>query len=54
MGSSWLRNVAYRTRISIEIFLISSLILGVIAATTVVILSIRAALSNPVDSIRYE
>jgi putative ABC transport system permease protein len=50
----WLKNFAYRTRIDIATFLLSGLLVLVIALLTVSAQSIRAAASDPVDSLRYE
>jgi putative ABC transport system permease protein len=50
----WLRGFAYRTGIGIEIFIISGAIALVIALLTVSYQSIRAALANPVEALRYE
>jgi putative ABC transport system permease protein len=52
--NQWLENFAYRTSISAEIFIISPLIAALIAIFTVSYQSIKAALSNPVESLRYE
>ena len=50
----WLQNFVYRTGIGIEIFILSGLLTFVIALTTVSYQSIKDALANPVDSLRYE
>ncbi len=50
----WLQNFVYRTSIGIEIFILSGLLAFVIALTTVSYQSIKDALANPVDSLRYE
>jgi putative ABC transport system permease protein len=52
--SRWLKNFAYRTDINILIFVLSGLLVLAIALLTVSFQSIRAALANPVDSLRYE
>ena len=52
--TKWLRNFAYRTEIGIATFLFSGLMALIIAVLTVSIQSIKAALANPVDSLRYE
>jgi putative ABC transport system permease protein len=52
--SRWLQNFAYRTSIGIGIFIISGLLALAIALLTVSYQSIKAALANPVDSLRYE
>jgi len=52
--SGWLRNFAYKIDLSLWIFVMSAGILGVIGLTTVSIQALRAALANPVDSLRQE
>ena len=50
----WLMNFAYRTRIGIFIFILSSALAFIIALITVSYQTLRAANFNPVDSLRYE
>jgi putative ABC transport system permease protein len=50
----WLETFAYRTDITLTIFLLSGLVVLTIALATVSYQSIRAALANPVESLRYE
>jgi putative ABC transport system permease protein len=50
----WMRNFAYRTRFDIWVFLMATVLAMLIALLTVSFQSIRAALSDPVDSLRYE
>ncbi|UCC40488.1 MAG: ABC transporter permease [Candidatus Aminicenantes bacterium] len=52
--NGWLQNFAYRTRIGVEYFVLSALLAFVIALITVSYQSIKAAVANPVDSIKYE
>ena len=52
--NKWLQNYAYRTNMSIWIFLLSGFAALAIALLTVSFQTIKAALSNPVDSLRYE
>jgi putative ABC transport system permease protein len=52
--SRWLQNFAYRTSIGIEIFILSGLLAFVFALLTVSYQSIKAAVANPADSLRYE
>ena len=54
MMTKWLKNFAYRTKIDFAIFLFSGLAALIIAIITVCVQSIKAALANPVDSLRYE
>ncbi len=50
----WLENFSYRTKIGAWVFLASGLITLVIALLTVSSKAIKASLSNPADSLRYE
>ncbi len=50
----WIQNFAYRIDIDIWIFLLATTLAVLIALATVSFLSIKAALSNPVESLRYE
>jgi putative ABC transport system permease protein len=52
--NKWLKNFAYRTSIDIATFLLSGLLVLVIALLTVSFQSVRAAVANPADSLRYE
>lgn len=51
---NWLENFALRTRIGWEIFLLSGSLALAISLLTVCYQSVKAALANPVDSLRYE
>lgn len=50
----WLQNFAYRINIGIGIFLLSAMAAFVIALATVSYQAVKAALANPVESLRYE
>lgn len=52
--NKWLQNFAYRTSFGIEIFVLSGILAFVIALITVSYQSIKAAVADPVDSLRYE
>jgi ABC-type lipoprotein release transport system permease subunit len=52
--TKWLNNFAYRTEIGFVTFLFSGLVALVIAFLTVCFQSIKSALANPIDSLRYE
>ncbi|HNA01358.1 MAG TPA: ABC transporter permease [Ferruginibacter sp.] len=52
--TSWLQDFAYRTQISWWIFALSGLLMTVIALSILSIHTIRAAMSNPVKSLRTE
>jgi len=50
----WLQNFAYRENIDLLIFVSAAILAFLIAAVSVSFQAIKAALSNPVDSLRYE
>jgi len=50
----WLENFSYRIEISIWMFLLSTLIVMVLSLLTVSYQSIKTALANPANSLRYE
>jgi putative ABC transport system permease protein len=52
--SIWLKNFAYRTNFGFEIFILSGMLAFIFALITVSYQSIKAAVANPVDSLRYE
>lgn len=52
--NKWLENFAYRTRLTADIFILSSLLALVIAALTVSLQTLKSAAASPVDSLRYE
>lgn len=53
-GNLWLDNFAYRINIGVDLFVIAGLIALTLAIVTVSYHTFKAALSNPVDSLRYE
>ncbi len=50
----WLNNFAYRTSLGLDIFILSGFLAFAIALLTVSFQSIKAALTNPVDNLRFE
>jgi len=54
MMHRWMQNFAYQTSIGIWPFLLSALLALIIALFTVSYQSVRAALAEPVDCLRYE
>jgi putative ABC transport system permease protein len=54
MMNNWLQNYTYRVTINWEIFLLAGLLAVTIALVTVSFQSIKAALANPVKSLRTE
>jgi putative ABC transport system permease protein len=50
----WLKNFAYRIDIGVWTFVLSGFLVLLIAVMTVSYQSIKAAVANPVDSLRYE
>ncbi|MCK4646995.1 MAG: ABC transporter permease [Candidatus Aminicenantes bacterium] len=54
IAHKWLENYAYKTSITIWVFILSAGLAFLIALVTVCFQAIKAALSNPVDALRYE
>ncbi|MEM9935977.1 MAG: FtsX-like permease family protein, partial [Bacteroidota bacterium] len=54
IANNWLKNFAYRVDIEWWVFLLAGLIAVIIAAGTVGVQSMKAAMANPVDSLRSE
>ncbi len=52
--NTWLKNFAYRIEISWWVFALAGGLALVIALLTVSTQAIRAAVANPVESLRYE
>ena len=52
--NSWLQKFAYRTSVGLLIFIVTGILALVIALLTVSYQSVKAALANPVESLRYE
>jgi putative ABC transport system permease protein len=50
----WLQSFAYRTSIELGVFILAGFLALVITLITVSYQAIRAAIANPVDSLRYE
>jgi putative ABC transport system permease protein len=50
----WLSNFAFRTSITLGVFVLPASVVLIIALATVCIQAVRAARTNPVDSLRYE
>ena len=50
----WLQNFAYRIEINFSWFVLTGLLVVFFAQVTVIIQTVKAALTNPVDVIRYE
>jgi len=50
----WLQNFAYRINLGWQIFVLSAILVLAIALMTVSYQTIKAAIANPVDSLRYE
>ena len=51
---SWLQDFAYRIHISLEIFILAAVMAALIALLTVSFQAIKAAVANPVNSLRTE
>jgi putative ABC transport system permease protein len=52
--SRWLRSFAFRIDITLGVFLLAAVIAAVIALLTVGLQAVKAAVANPVESLRYE
>jgi putative ABC transport system permease protein len=52
--NKWLQDFAYRTHIGVSVFLAAGTIALVIAVITISFQTVRAALANPVNSLRAE
>ena len=50
----WLQDFAYRIAIGVETFLLGGILALLIALLTVGYQSVKAALANPVDALKYE
>lgn len=50
----WLRGFAFRIDITLDVFLLAALIAAAIALLTVGLQAAKAAIANPVESLRYE
>lgn len=50
----WLQNFAFRTKIGLEIFLLSAAMALIVSVMTVSYQSIKAAVANPVEALQYE
>jgi len=50
----WLQNFAFKTDMGLWVFVLSAAASLAIALITVGYQSVKAALANPVDSLRYE
>ncbi len=54
LAKKWLQGFAYRMRLSWEIFVVSAVLALAVATITVCYQAIKAAITNPVESLRYE
>jgi putative ABC transport system permease protein len=52
--NKWLENFAYRTRLTVDIFVLSTVVALVVAAFTVGFQTFKSASANPIESLRYE
>jgi putative ABC transport system permease protein len=52
--NKWLQDFAYRIDIGLWVFILSGGIALVIALATVSFQAIKAAIANPIESLRYE
>jgi putative ABC transport system permease protein len=54
LSTLWLSNFAYQAEIGVSIFLLAGIIALILAVVTVSYHTIKAAITNPVNSLRYE
>ncbi len=54
MMNKWLQNFAYRTSLEFVTFLLAAALALIISLITVIYQAARAAMANPIDSLRYE
>jgi putative ABC transport system permease protein len=54
LSTLWLSNFAYQAEIGVSIFLLAGIIALILAVITVSYHTIKAAITNPVNSLRYE
>ena len=52
--NTWLQNFAYRIGLSMDTFILSALLAFVIAILTVAYQAVKAAVANPIESLKYE
>jgi len=52
--TNWLQNYAYHISLSVSVFVLSALLAITVVVLMVSYQSIRAALANPFESLRYE
>jgi predicted permease len=50
----WLNDFSYRISLSVDIFLVTAIITGLVAVLTVLFHAVRTAHTNPVEALRYE
>jgi putative ABC transport system permease protein len=53
-AQKWLQNFAYRMTVKVEIFIFAAILTLIIALCTVGYQALKAAIADPVDSLRYE
>lgn len=53
-GMLWLQDFAYRTNIGIDVYIIAGIFALTVAIVTISYHTLKAALTNPVNSLRYE
>ena len=51
---TWLQNFAYRTHVGLGIFVFSAILVLIVSLGTISYQAIKAAMTDPVDSLRYE
>jgi len=51
---SWLQDFTYRVSLGVHLFVLAGLVALLVALTTVIFQAVKAAIANPVHSLRYE
>jgi putative ABC transport system permease protein len=51
---AWMKKFAYRAPVSVWLFVLAAVLAIVVALLTVSLQTLKAARSNPVDSLKYE
>jgi len=52
--NTWLQNFAYRIGLGVDTFLLAALLALIIAIMTVAYQAVKAAVANPIESLKYE
>jgi putative ABC transport system permease protein len=50
----WLNDFSYRISLSVDLFLLTAVVTGLVSVLTVLFHALRTARTNPVEALRYE